>query len=165
MGRTPPTRVRATASRESIERQIRPAGFYRTKASRLKALARFLVDRGGVRALEALPTDALRQALLSLEGIGPETADAICLYAFERPVVVIDAYLRRLCSRILGASKAPSDDQVRASVATAITATSDLNEFHALVVAHGKTICAARPRCADCVLRRCCRTGAAESNP
>ena len=153
----------AKAPPRTLEGLVRPAGFYRTKAARLRGLGQFLLREGGVEQLAAFPTGELRRLLLTLPGIGPETADAIVLYAFGRPVVVIDAYLRRLSCRLLGTFEPPSDDDLRASIASAITATADLNEFHALVIAHGKTVCAPRPDCSRCALRSGCRTGGATS--
>ena len=79
---------------------LKPSGYFNIKAKRLKAMCRWLVEQGGVRKLARLNTHDLRSALIAVYGIGPETADDIVLYAFNRPVFVIDAYTRRIFSRL-----------------------------------------------------------------
>src|SRR6202041_2460048 len=84
-----------------LERMIRPSGYFRQKAQRLKAFVSFL-DRqysGSLEKLFAQPTNSLREELLSLNGVGPETADSILLYAGQHPVFVVDAYARRIVER------------------------------------------------------------------
>ena len=142
-----------------VEQCIKGAGFFQTKAARLKKLARFVDERGGIDGLATSETTALRELLLGVEGVGPETADAILLYAFERPAVVVDAYLRRLSQRLTAAAEAPEDSRLRTWVAGAIGDAGHLNEFHALVVAHGKAVCRPVPRCPECRISRLCRTG------
>ncbi|RMD71623.1 MAG: endonuclease, partial [Gammaproteobacteria bacterium] len=85
---------------ELLEERIRPAGCFRVKARRLKTLCAWYLQQGGFEALRRWPTGKLRHALLAIHGIGPETADDILLYAFSRPVFVIDAYTRRIFSRL-----------------------------------------------------------------
>ncbi|HSS65552.1 MAG TPA: endonuclease, partial [Gammaproteobacteria bacterium] len=84
---------------ERLTALIRPAGVYKVKARRIQAFVRWYRSNGGYSALRALSTPELRQSLLSVHGIGPETADDILVYAFDRPVFVVDAYARRLFSR------------------------------------------------------------------
>lgn len=153
-----PEALRA-ADRREIERCVRSAGFFRTKAERLKGLAAFVEEHGGVDGLAAVPTDRLRDLLLDVAGIGPETADAILLYAFDRPAVVVDAYLRRLAQRLLGHEKPPSDTDLRRWTERDLNHSAALNEFHALVVVHGKRVCGRVPRCSQCGVRHFCRTG------
>jgi len=88
-------------SQAQLERLIRPAGYFRQKAKRLKLFVAFLDDRyqGSLARLFARPTEQLREELLNLHGIGPETADSILLYAGNHPVFVVDAYTRRILSR------------------------------------------------------------------
>src|SRR3989338_5995745 len=81
-----------------LAKLIRPAGYFNQKTKKLKIFSRWFIKSGGLRGLKSVPTSQLRNQLLSLWGIGPETADSILLYAFERPVFVVDAYTRRLCS-------------------------------------------------------------------
>jgi endonuclease III related protein len=84
-----------------IERLIRPAGYFRQKAKRLKIFVAFLDDQyeGSLRKLFARPTQQLREELLNLHGVGPETADSVLLYAANHPVFVVDAYTRRILAR------------------------------------------------------------------
>lgn len=134
---------------------IRSAGFYRAKARRLVGLARFVERAGGLSALARIETPALRQQLLELDGIGPETADAILLYCFDRPVCVVDAYLRRWFGRMSGQTDI-ADDELRRRITAQLREASELNEFHALIVEHGKRYCTARPRCDACGFRQQC---------
>lgn len=145
-----------------VERCVRGAGFFRTKAARLRKLARFVVEQGGTEGLHAVATAELRGLLLAREGVGPETADAILLYAFDRPAVVVDSYLRRLAQRLMAVDAPPPDSRLRGWVAGAIDDARHLNEFHALVVAHGKDVCRRQPACRECGISGFCRTGREE---
>src|SRR6476660_1268326 len=84
-----------------LEELVRSSGYFRQKASRLKAFIRFLDKNyaGSLTRMFSQPTGLLREQLLSLDGVGPETADSILLYAGQRPVFVVDAYTRRLAAR------------------------------------------------------------------
>jgi len=137
---------------------LKPSGYFNVKAKRLRAFCKWLIAQGGVRALARQPTDALREALLSVYGVGPETADDILLYAFERPVFVIDAYTRRLFSR-LGLLRGDEDyETIRALFEQSLGSDTPLfNEYHALIVMHGKDICRPRPLCQKCSLSATCR--------
>lgn len=148
----------ADAEVADVELCIRCAGFFRTKARRLQSLARFVVDSGGTDGLAAWSADELGSALLALPGIGAETAAAISLYAFDRPAVVIDAYLRRLVQRLHATSQPAPDASIGEAVLTYISDAQSLNEWHALVVEHGKRVCLPEPRCGDCCLRSLCQT-------
>ena len=136
---------------------LRPSGYFNIKARRLRALCEWLMQQGGVRRLARQPTDKLRHALLSVHGIGPETADDILLYAFARPVFVIDAYTRRIFAR-LGLVEGREDyEELRQLFESRLDSDVSLfNEYHALIVAHGKDICRPRPRCMHCRLRTLC---------
>ena len=147
-----------------IERLIRPAGFFRSKAARLKHLAAFLTARMDLDRLRSADTGMLRERLLGLDGVGPETADAILLYAFGRPAVVVDEYLRRLAGRLIAAPGRIGDPAIRAWVGRDRFDVAQLNELHALVVEHGKQVCGSRPRCAACRLRPDCLTGRSASD-
>ena len=144
---------------EEISRHIRSAGFLRSKPGRLIGLARFVVSAGGIAALGSRPTGTLRDNLLALDGVGPETADSILLYAFERAVVIVDEYLRRLASRLMAPATGFTDEELRDWILTEIGHAPQLNELHALVVAHGKQSCAKTPRCSDCLIRNLCSYG------
>jgi endonuclease-3 related protein len=140
---------------------IRPAGYFNVKARRLRALLELLDAHGGESGLAALPTGELRRRLLSVKGIGSETADDILLYAFHRPVFVIDAYTRRLFSRLGWVGGDAGYEDLRRGVERAIgTDVGVMQELHALIVRHAKDPCRARPRCEDCLLRRRCGTAA-----
>ncbi len=90
-----------SAENEKIQHLIKPSGFYKTKSIRLKTLAEFIVNRcGGIEKTANLNYPTLREQLLALKGIGNETADDILLYAFEKPVFVIDEYTRRLVKKL-----------------------------------------------------------------
>jgi len=135
---------------------IRPAGYFRVKARRLKNLMRVLTKRfgGDLDALFALSTSALRETLLEVSGIGPETADSIVLYAAGRPVFVVDAYTARiLCRHGLIESGATYED-LQSLFQGALADDADLfGEYHALLVAVGKDWCKKRaPQCDGCPL-------------
>ena len=143
-----------------IETLIRPAGTFRTKAVRLGVLARWYVDTGGRDTLAARSTAELRSELLALPGIGPETADDILVYAFARPVFVVDAYARRILSRYGWAAGDEPYQQLSDAVVRAIGRDAGLlGELHALLVEHGKRHCRPTPRCTRCPLAAACRTG------
>ena len=142
-----------------IEALIRPAGTFRTKAARLQGLARWYVEVGGVAALAELPTPTLRARLLERPGIGPETADDILVYAFERPVFVVDTYARRILSRCGWArGDEPYDTFANAILREIGPDASTLGEFHALLVEHGKQHCRPVPHCTGCPLAERCNT-------
>jgi len=142
---------------------IRPSGFATRKAPALKAFVTMLDAEfdGSMDALAATPTNPLRVRLLALPGVGPETADAILLYALNHPVPVIDEYLRRIAMRHSLEDAAPErkgyeqlGDLVRAAFA-ADPQTAQvplLNQQHALVVAVGKAHCGKVARCEECPL-------------
>ena len=141
---------------------IRPAGYFNVKARRLQAFCRFLLESGGEEALAELPTDALRRDLLRVHGVGPETADDILLYAFARPVFVIDAYTRRLLRRLGMARGDEGYEVLRLGIEQRLGPQTPLfNELHALVVHHAKVTCGVRPRCMGCCLARVCPTAGA----
>src|SRR3990172_10118990 len=124
-----------------IARLIRPSGYFNAKARKLKAFIEVLHREYGGRLedLLALPMNELQALLLSTHGIGPETSDSIVLYAAGRPAVVVDAYTRRIFSRI---GAAPAQDNYggwQLLFMEALPADAAVfNEYHALIVAHGK---------------------------
>ena len=132
---------------------IRPAGYFNVKARRLRALLEWIRLKGGVEALMEWPDASLRAGLLSVHGVGPETADDMMLYAFHRPVFVIDAYTRRILGR-LGLTESKADYEVlRGMIEAELGPNVPLfNQFHALIVAHGKEVCRPKPRCGQCAL-------------
>lgn len=137
---------------------LRPSGYFNIKARRLRNFCRWYLDAGAYPALAALDTETLRRALLGVNGVGPETADDILLYAFERPVFVIDAYTRRVFARLALIDGNEGYEQLRHAIEAALGPDTALfNEYHALIVAHAKNACRVRPRCTECALRRGCR--------
>jgi endonuclease-3 related protein len=151
-----------------LARLVRVAGFHNVKSRRLKTLAAWVVGQGGMDALALRSTAVLREQLLALPGIGPETADAILLYAFDRRVFVADAYARRVINRLSGNGPPPtpaSYDWYKAHVeAESALTVADCNELHALLVAHAKARCRNTPLCHACELAAGCRfTGSRRS--
>jgi endonuclease-3 related protein len=140
---------------------IRSSGYYNVKARRLRAFLEFLERdfRGSVEAMAGESPAALRTRLLAVEGIGPETADSIVLYAVGLPVFVADAYTRRIFYRLglLGGDE--SYDDVQRFFMTRLPPDAELfNDYHAQIVYLGKDYCKPRPRCAECPLvnlKRC----------
>jgi len=150
------------ARHDHLANWLRPSGYFNIKATRLKNFCHWYVDAGGLAALSQLDTDVLRGALLSVNGVGPETADDMLLYAFDRPVFVIDAYTRRLFSRLGFIAGDEAYDDIRLALEDKLGPEVELyNEFHALIVIHAKTVCRGRPRCGDCLLRQVCPAGEA----
>lgn len=144
----------AGLSAAELARVIRPAGTPRVKARRLLALTRWLLDRGGFARLRKEPLGPLRRDLLAVPGLGSETADAILLYAAGRPVFVADAYARRVLTRHRLLPRGAGYEAVRAFLEAHLPSDPALfNEFHALLVAVGKSHCRTIPRCERCPLR------------
>lgn len=144
-------------SHDALADALRPAGYFNVKAIRLQSLCQWLLDQGGIEKLKERETGALRALILAVHGVGPETADDILLYAFARPVFVIDAYTRRLFSRLGWIGGREPYEVLRAQVEQALPADSDLyNEYHALIVEHAKTTCRPKPLCTACVLKEKC---------
>lgn len=137
---------------------IRSSGYFRQKARRLKAFVHFLRQRyqGSLRRLFAAPTSELREQLLAVHGIGPETADSILLYAGNHPVFVIDAYTRRILERHHLAHGSEPYDEIRQMFESSLPAAPELfNEYHALIVHTGKHFCYKRePDCRRCPLQQ-----------
>ncbi len=145
------------APHKKLAAWLRPSGYFNIKAQRLKSMGRWLVGQGGVRKLARMNTHDLRAALIAVHGIGPETADDIVLYAFHRPVFVIDAYTRRIFAR-LGLVKGDEGyETLRHLFENNLKPDVRLfNEYHALIVRHGKDVCRKRPLCVTCCLADVC---------
>jgi endonuclease-3 related protein len=153
-----------TISLDDLRRAILPSGFFTRKAPALKAFVAMLDGEfaGSLEVLAATPTAVLRKRLLDLPGVGPETADAILLYALGHPVPVADEYLRRIAERhrlVETAGKRTYEGLValtrEAFAGDPVSAQARLfNEFHALTVAVGKAHCGRVARCEGCPLAR-----------
>ena len=136
---------------------IRPAGYFNIKAKRLKNFLNWLFNNydGQVTNLENVGTDQLRAELLAIKGIGPETADSILLYAFNRAVFVVDAYTARVVTRHRLIEPGADYEQLRELFQFNLPPEPQLlNEYHALLVRVGKNWCRPKPRCADCPLNK-----------
>ena len=148
---------------QELSRLIQPSGFFTRKAAALKAFVAMVDEEfdASLATLAAAPTATLRLRLLDLPGVGPETADAILLYALGHPVPVADEYLRRIAERhqllptLTGRiGYQPLADLTRRAFAGDPEADHAqlFNEFHALIVAVGKAHCSRTPRCEGCPL-------------
>ncbi len=136
---------------------IRPAGFFRVKALRLKALLAWLNEScaGNIELLSNCDTDELRQELLNIKGVGPETADAILLYALHRPVFVVDEYTRRIFSRHGMAPQEIDYHELQSLFTDALPEDVKMfREYHAYIVSVAKKWCKRhKPDCLNCPLR------------
>jgi endonuclease-3 related protein len=134
---------------------IRPAGYYNIKAKRLKNLVGLIASSHGedLEGFLSQETHRLREALLSVKGIGPETADSILLYAGGHPVFVVDAYTFRILSRHGMCDETAAYQELQDLFMDHLPhETALFNEFHALIVRTAKEFCAKTPRCAQCPL-------------
>lgn len=144
-----------------LAKLLRPVGYFNVKAQRLQSYCRWYDGAGQFSKLRKLDTVVLRQRLLSVHGVGPETADDITLYAFERDVFVIDAYTRRLFCRLGMIDGTESYERLRELFESKLRRSVDkvtlFKEYHALIVHHAKHFCTARkPKCSDCCLQSVC---------
>ena len=140
-----------------LAKWLKPSGYFNIKAKRLKSFCRWLIEQGGEKKLTGRTTGELRQQLLLVHGVGPETADDILLYAFNRPVFVIDAYTRRIFGRLGLITGDETYEELRKLFERNIKKDAGLfNEYHALIVIHGKNVCSKRPKCGDCCLQSGC---------
>lgn len=144
-------------STKKLAELIRPAGYYNIKAKRLKSFIDFLMNdyHGRMEGMKNEDTHSLRKKLLSINGIGPETADSILLYALEKPVFVIDAYTKRVLSRHDIMNHEKSYDEFQELFHSSLKKDMKLfNEYHALFVRVGKTFCKKKkPLCELCPLK------------
>ena len=154
----------AASPQTELAQLIRPAGYFNVKAKRLHNFCHWFLQQGGIKKLQGWDDKSLRHGLLSVNGIGPETADDMVLYAFHRPVFVIDAYTRRIFSR-LGLIKGEEsyeslrhlfESELGKQIKQRDEQVSVYNEYHALIVLHAKDVCRKKPRCDECSLKRQC---------
>lgn len=140
---------------EDLEGLVRPAGSWRRKARTIAALARAIeADAGGLPGFLSRDAAELRRTLLAVPGVGPETADAILLYAAGRPVFVVDAYTRRYLERHGIADRRAPYDSIRNLFEAALGCdVPALAECHALLVELGKRYCRPSPLCEKCPLK------------
>lgn len=130
-----------------LKQAIKPAGYFNQKARKLKEFTTFFLQ------LKKEPT---REELLSIWGVGPETADSILLYAYKKPLFVIDAYTKRVFNRI-GFKEKTYDELQKLFMNNLKPDYKLFNEYHALIVEHAKKLCAKKPDCGKCFLNRMCK--------
>lgn len=158
VGALSPVRLRSLSLYE-IAALIHPSGYYNAKARKLKSLAEWLGDSYGddIARMSAQGTEKLRLQLLSVYGIGPETADSIILYVANQPVFVIDAYTRRIVDRL---GLTPGQESYQAYQALFMNNLPEdarmFNEYHALLVQLGKNFCRKQALCSRCCLSDLC---------
>ncbi|ABZ82739.1 base excision repair protein, hhh-gpd family [Heliomicrobium modesticaldum Ice1] len=150
----------AEAPREQVARLVRSTRYYNQKAERLQGFARRIVDEYGGRLENLLSLEAgeLRKRLLDIKGIGKETADCIILYGAQQPIFVVDAYTRRIFSRLGYFSEKVGYDEMQAFFAERLEPDLYLfQEYHAQIDGLGNRYCLAKgPSCAECPLGDCC---------
>ena len=146
----------ASARTSRLAGLVRPSGYFRQKAVKLKAFVRYLRQEygGSLKRMFRTPTADLRKQLLGVHGIGPETADSILLYSGNHPVFVVDAYTHRILARHGMTDGKPDYERTRGLFEASLPRDAQLfNEFHALIVNTGKNWCRKRdPRCEECPL-------------
>ncbi len=144
-------------SHKRLTALIKSAGYYNIKARRLKEFLRFLFKsyKGNLTKMSLKDTKELRQQLLSVNGIGPETADSILLYALDKPVFVVDAYTKRILSRHRLVREGADYIEVQNLFMQNLKKDVKLfNEYHALLVKLGKEFCLkSKPKCHICPLQ------------
>ena len=145
------------AAPEELVAIIRPSGYYNQKAIYLKALTawfkKYNYDLGKARRIDG---QVMRQELLGVKGVGRETADSILTYALDKPFFIVDAYTKRILSR-LGYELPSTYDPIRLRIEESVPRDLDLyKEFHALIVEHAKQYCQKKPHCDSCPLEALC---------
>ena len=154
---------------EDLASTIRSSGYFNAKARKLKAFAKHLVEGydGDLSVFLSHELEPLREELLSIHGIGPETADDILVYAAGKPSFVIDSYTRRIVQRV---GLMPQDSKAGYQVFQELfhknldRDVSLFNEYHALLDHHGKVTCVKVPLCSGCCLKDICATGLGASS-
>lgn len=142
----------------ALAKLLKSSGYFNIKAKRLQSFCKWFLKKGGYKRLRYWPTKILREELLSVYGIGYETADDILLYAFERPIFIIDAYTRRIFSRLGFIEGNEHYDELRLKFESNLLINVKLySEYHALIVHHGKEICKSKPNCSICCLNSICK--------
>ena len=147
------------AKPEKVKNLIAPVGFFNVKYKRLRNVLEYLMKYNmDFERFRRFPIADLRNELLEVNGIGPETADSILLYAFDRPTFVVDTYTRRFFSRLgYGWMENAPYKKIQNFFMEELPHDSEIyNEFHALIVIHCKMICKKKPQCSTCDLSSLC---------
>lgn len=142
-------------NKKIIQEAIKPSGYFNQKTDRIKRIAQLFLDLKNQK-----PT---REDLLSIKGIGPESADSILLYGYHQPYFVVDSYTSRIINRIFGLNISKYEEIANIFYTAYLNTdfeekTKIFNEYHALIVKHAKEFCSTHPRCSDCVIRFLCRS-------
>lgn len=135
---------------------IRPAGYFRVKTKRLRSFLKFFLEKyqGNVSKMKKVDLPILREELLAVHGIGPETADSILLYALEKPIFVVDAYTKRILNRHYLSTEDADYEELQEFFMDHLKPDAPFyNEYHALLVHLGKDFCRTRPQCDRCPLK------------
>ncbi len=147
---------------KTVTKLIRPAGYYNQKAERLKIIADYIHKRP-LKKLFEQDIEPLRKELLAIKGIGPETADSIILYSAEKPIFVVDAYTKRIFSRLGFFKENAKYDDVQKLFMDSFSNVKDekkkteiFKEYHALIVEHAKRHCRTKTECDVCLLKKKC---------
>ncbi len=145
-----------------LQQMIKPSGYYRQKAKTLTKICTYITSNYETTDnFFSQELYSLRKELLSLNGIGPETADAIILYAAEKPVFVIDSYTRRIMQRVYAMDKEPKYEALQEVLQKAIPQKLSIyKDFHAQFVELGKNHCRKKPLCDNCPLNGVCKHAA-----
>lgn len=158
----------AALPRENLERLCRPTGFYRQKSIRLRGFCKHIIQHhgGAVENMLAQDLETAREELLSIKGIGEETADSMLLYAGAHPTFVVDAYTTRFLGRLDGWAE-KDYGSVQKLFHDKIPPNLEVyREYHALIVEHGKNRCTkSKPRCSGCPLEDMCAEGISRCGP
>ncbi|WP_456400028.1 endonuclease [Mesoaciditoga sp.] len=157
IGLLEPYRMYVT-SNEKLAAAIKPSGFPRLKAERLRNFLHFFSEFSfDFEQMNKYDTETLRKLLLKVNGIGKETADSLLLYIFNRPVFILDAYTKRFFSRLFSQEAMKMFEKEK--VVNALKDAKEMGEFHALIVQHSKAHCRSKPMCSGCPLRKVCEFG------
>ena len=142
---------------DGLAQLIRSSGYFNQKAIKIQNMLKFL-QKNPISSLKKLEINVLRQNLLAIKGVGPETADSIILYAFNKPMFIVDAYTRRLLSRIGLIPEKASYEYIQNLFHSQISPYFVIyNEFHALFVQHCVYICSSKPKCSMCFINQYCQ--------
>ncbi len=150
--------------KEKLAKLIRSSGYHNQKSEKLKIFVEYLIKnyKGDVKKLFNRGIEELREELLKLKGIGKETADSIILYSAKKPIFVVDAYTKRIFSRIGLCEENVDYDSLQTLFYENLDNDERLfNEYHALIVKLGKEVCTKKPKCSICLLNKSCKTGKA----
>ena len=143
-------------SQDELEKLVHPSGYFRMKAKKVRAFVDHIIERPMAVMFEQ-DVPVLRKELLSIYGVGPETADSIILYAAEKPSFVVDTYTYRLISRLGWVEGNFHYERLRALFMDNLPPDTNLfNEYHALIVRHGARVCQKTPDCEACFLQSQC---------